>query len=209
MKVKSLIVNAITFFRVPLILAWMVLAVVHEYCGGFWAGFSALTAMFLSGLSDLIDGMLARKWRVVSTLGKMADPLMDKIFYVVAFPTLVWILARQGESDAHTLLMLCFTILYLVRDMWVTFMRSVGTMYGADVAAMWIGKVRTALSFPCAGWTYTYLAFHTWDVLPASWSFPWLVTCFAFEGFLILLTLISAFTYTVSYLPYLKKALSR
>ncbi len=209
MKAKSLIVNAITFFRVPLILSWLVLAAVHEYDGGFWAGFSAVLAMFFSGLSDLFDGMLARKWRVVSTLGKMADPLMDKIFYAVAFPALVWILARQGECEAHTLLMLLFTILYLVRDMWVTFMRSVGAMYGADVAAMWIGKVRTALSFPCAGWTYIYLAFHNLESIPASWGQAWLISCFVFEGSLMLLTLISAFTYTAAYAPYLKKALSR
>lgn len=209
MKAKSLIVNAITFFRVPLIFAWLILAVAQEYRGGFWLGFYAVLAMFFSGLSDLLDGMLARKWRVVSTLGKMADPLMDKIFYVVAFPTLVWILARQAESDVHTLLMLGFTILYLVRDMWVTFMRSIGTMYGADVAAMRLGKIRTALSFPCAGWTYIYLAFHSCGSIPSSWDGAWLTSCFVFEGFLILLTVISIFTYTASYAPYLKKALSR
>jgi CDP-diacylglycerol--glycerol-3-phosphate 3-phosphatidyltransferase len=206
-KAQSLIVNAITFFRVPLILAWFVLAVVHEYCGGFWAGFSAVLAMFFSGLSDLFDGMLARKWRVVSSLGKMADPLMDKVFYAVAFPALVWLLARQGECEAHTLLMLLFTILYLVRDMWVTFMRSVGTMFGADVAAMWLGKVRTALSFPCAGWTYMYLAFHT--AVPETYRPAWLASCLIFELSLIALTVVSLFTYTRSYLPYLKKALER
>jgi hypothetical protein len=88
-------------------------------------------------------------------------------------------------------------------------MRSVGAMYGADVAAMWIGKVRTALSFPCAGWTYIYLAFHNLEAVPASWNAPWLISCFAFEGFLMLLTAVSAFTYTAAYAPYLKKALSR
>ena len=105
--------------------------------------------------------------------------------------------------------MLLFTILYLVRDMWVTFMRSVGAMHGADVAAMRIGKVRTALSFPCAGWTYIYLAFHKLEVIPASWGVPWLISCFVFEGGLMLLTAVSAFTYTVAYAPYLRKALSR
>ena len=54
--------------------------------------------MFLSGLTDLWDGRLARQWGVVSTLGKMADPLMDKVFYLVAFPVLVWHAAHSGAG---------------------------------------------------------------------------------------------------------------
>lgn len=207
MNPKSAIVNVLTFLRLPLIFAWLGLAVAQEFVGGFWLAFWALLSMFLSGISDLFDGMLARKWNVVSTLGKMADPLMDKIFYVVAFPALVWQIARHGDSDAHALVMLAFTILYLGRDMWVTFMRSVGAMYGADVGAMWLGKIRTALSFPCAGWTYMYLAFH--PMLPDSWAFPWLVTCFVFEGFMIAVTILSLYTYTKAYMPHLKMALAR
>lgn len=206
MSSKSAIVNALTFLRVPLVFAWLGFAVAQEYLGGFWLGFWAVFSMFLSGISDLFDGMLARKWKVVSTLGKMADPLMDKIFYVVAFPALVWQIARQGECEAHALLMLAFTILYLGRDMWVTFMRSIGAMYGADVGAMRLGKIRTALSFPCAGWTYMYLAFH--PMVPQAWHSPWLVSCFAFEGFMIAVTLVSLYTYTRAYFSYLKKALA-
>jgi len=185
----------------------MGLAVVQEYCGGFGLGFWACAMMLASGLSDLFDGMLARRWNVVSTLGKMADPLMDKVFYVVAFPTLAWQIAHQGGNDAHALAMLSFAILYMLRDLWVTFMRSVGTMFGADVAAMYLGKVRTALSFPCAGWVYMYLAFHR--LAPASWDSPWLVSCYAFEALMVALTLLSLYTYTLSYAPYLRRAMMR
>jgi phosphatidylglycerophosphate synthase len=110
------------------------LAILQEYRGGIALALWAGLALFLSGITDLFDGMLARKWNVVSTLGKMADPLMDKIFYVITFPALVWMIVHQGESESHALLMLGFSILYLARDLWVTFMRSIGTMYGADVA---------------------------------------------------------------------------
>ena len=102
-------------------------------------------ALLLLLLPFAWDGWLARRWSVVSKLGKMSDPLMDKIFYLVAFPALTWQIARQGESEAHALVMLGFTVLYMLRDTWVTFLRSVGAMYGADVAAMWRGKVRAAL----------------------------------------------------------------
>lgn len=204
---KRHLVNALTFARVPLIFAWLVFAIAEEYEGSFALGVWACAMMLLSGLTDAWDGALARKWNVVSTLGKMADPLMDKVFYIVAFPALVWQAMRQGESEAHALVLLAFTILYMLRDTWVTFMRSVGSMFGADVAALWLGKVRTALSFPGAGWIYMYLAFH--HFAPEAWRGIWLKSCYFVEGMLIALTLWSLWTYTKSYLPYLKKALER
>ena len=211
---RAAFVNLITFARVPLIFLWLALAVVHEYTFGFWSAFFACAAMLASGLTDLFDGMLARKWRVVSRLGQMADPLMDKVFYVVAFPALTWMALHQNEPECevHGLVLLAFTILYILRDLWVTFMRSVGTLYGANVSAMWLGKVRTALSFPAAGWIYLYLVGHG-----LSGDFggstaldrAWLASCYVVEGFLLLLNVVSFFTYTRAYLPYLKKALDR
>ena len=91
---RSRLVNAITFARVPLIFAWLGFAVAHEFAPegarGLCLAVCACAMMLLSGLSDAVDGALARRWGVVSTLGKMADPLMDKVFYIVAFPALTW-----------------------------------------------------------------------------------------------------------------------
>ena len=202
-----------TFARVPLIFAWLSFAIVQEFRGGFWLAFWACAMMLLSGLTDAWDGKLARKWGVVSSLGKMADPLMDKVFYIVAFPALIWQILHQGGEGAqvHALVMLGFTILYMIRDTWVTFLRSVGSIYGADVAAMWLGKVRTALSFPGAGWVYMYLAFAPMvrgDECGMLKGY-WLLSCYAVEGLLIVLTVWSLFTYTAAYWPYLKQALER
>ena len=206
---KARFVNALTFARVPLIFAWLVLAVVQEFmpdgARGLVLAVAACAMMLLSGLTDAWDGHFARKWNVVTTLGKMSDPLMDKVFYIVAFPALSWQVMHQGESEVHGLVMMTFTILYMLRDTWVTFMRMVGAHYGADVAAAWLGKLRTALSFPGAGWVYAYSCFHR--MLPASWQAPWLWSCYVVEGLLILLTLWSLVTYTLSYLPYLRRGL--
>lgn len=206
MSAKRAFVNALTFLRVPLIFAWLALAVAEEFRGGFWLGFWACAAMLLAALTDAFDGALARKWDVVSQLGKMADPLMDKVFYVVAFPSLTWLIMKQGGPQVHALAMLVFTILYILRDLWVTFMRSVGAMFGADVAAMWLGKVRTALSFPAAGWIYIYLVAHR--SFPA-WETPWIWSCYVTEAVMIALNVVSFVTYTRAYMPYLRKALER
>ncbi len=207
MTARTVLVNTLTFLRVPLIFAWMVLAIVGEFRGSVALGLVAVTMMFFAGLSDLVDGWLARKWNVVTPLGKMADPLMDKVFYVVAFPTLTWLVQRPGESDVHALVMLVFTILCILRDLWVTFMRAVGSMYGADGAAMWLGKVRTALLFPFAGLIYFYTFLHR--LLPAAGQTACLWGCFAAEAAMIVLNLYSSVAYTRVYLPYLKKALER
>lgn len=218
MNSKRLIVNALTFARVPLILAWALVAIVTQARSAaltptaavVWA-FVAGGAMFLAAITDLYDGKLARKWGVVSTLGKMADPLMDKVFFIIAFPTLLWqTLSLGGEGSAlHAGVMLAFTILYMLRDSWVTFLRSVGSMYGADVGAMWIGKVRTALSFPAAGWIYAYLALSPyWRSTPLVMG-TWYWSVIAIELFLISLTVWTLGVYTISYLPHLKKALER
>ena len=206
LKSSSVFVNALTVSRVPFIVAFMVLAVLAVLRGGslpleVLAGF----CMFVSGITDLFDGMLARRWRVVSTFGKMADPLMDKVFFIVAFPTLMWIIGWRDVHDPHALVMLVFTVLYILRDQWVTFLRSVGSYYKADNGALWLGKVRTALSFPAAGWVYACLAFGRY--LPEA-CMPFLRwSCYAVEAALIVLNVWSVIYYTRHYAPYLSQAL--
>ena len=204
---KSLFVNALTMSRVPLIFLYLVFAVAGQLCDSFAYFVAAFVAGAAAGVSDFFDGMLARRWGVVSDFGKMADPLMDKVYFIVAFPSLVWLAAVQGESPAHAVTLLVFTILWILRDQWVTFLRAVASIYHADVAAMWLGKVRTALSFPCAGGIYVYLAFHRF--WPAAAAETGLKVCYMVEGFLILLNLYSFIVYTRSYFPYVRRAMGR
>ena len=204
---KTLFVNALTLSRVPLIFLYLAFAVAGQLCGSAAYFAVAFVAGAAAGLSDFFDGMLARRWGVVSDFGKMADPLMDKVYFIVAFPSLVWIAAEQNEPVSHAVTLLVFTVLWILRDQWVTFLRAVASLYHADVAAMWLGKVRTALSFPCAGFIYVYLAFHRWWSADAARA--GLYACFAVEGFLILLNLYSFVVYTRSYLPYVRRAIGR
>ena len=203
---QVLFVNALTFSRVPAILAFAAFAVAAEICESFWSAIAACAFMFVAAISDFFDGMLARRWDVVSRFGKMADPLMDKVFFIVSFPTLLWLACVQGGTNLHTILLLAFTVLYILRDQWVTFLRAVASVYGADVGAMWLGKVRTALSFPAAGAIYLYLAFHRpW---PAALDVFWLRTLYVGEIALIVLNVYSSYAYTRAYAVYLRKAIS-
>ena len=201
----SLFVNALTFSRVPLIFAFMAFAVMAEWRQCWVWTVPACVCMLLAGVTDLLDGHLARRWHVVSTFGKLADPLMDKVFFIVSFPTLLWLIGMQGENPVHLAVMLAFTVLYILRDQWVTFLRAVASTYRADVSAMWLGKVRTALSFPAAGLIYVYLAFH--GFLPGAWNGPLLAVVYFTEAFLIVLNVYSCIVYTRAYWPYIRRAI--
>lgn len=204
-RFHSIVVNALTFSRVPLIFAWAACAVTAHFLDSVVISLTGFVLMFLAGISDLYDGKLARKWQVVSTFGKLADPLMDKVFFIVSFPTLLWLIGIQGENIVHGVVMLAFTVLYILRDQWVTFLRAVASTYHADVSAMWLGKVRTALSFPAAGLIYVYLAFH--HLFPPAVDYWSLCVVYVMEGGLILLNVYSCVVYTRAYGPYLKLAL--
>ena len=198
-KAKRLVVNAITFGRVPFVVLFMVLAIIHAFWPVWWLAVFATASLAVASLTDLYDGKLARKWNVVSKFGAMADPLMDKVFYLVVFPTLLWLLGKQPVEAEHALVMLVFTVLYILRDQWVTFLRSVGSLFNADCRANWMGKFRTAASFPAACVIYVYVSLHPF-FLPQA-------LIYAIEAFLIFINFWSIVVYTRQYMPYLKKAL--
>ncbi|MBM4163505.1 MAG: hypothetical protein FJ222_03570 [Lentisphaerae bacterium] len=195
------IVTAITFARVPFVFLFMALALVEAFRPSLALAVIATACLVIAAVTDLFDGLLARRWRVVSAFGAMADPLMDKVFYLVVFPTLLYLLARQQPAESvHAVVMLVFTVLYILRDQWVTFLRSVGSAYGADVRANWMGKLRTAISFPIGCIIYVYLACHPfWLPRPLIYTL---------EAFAILVNFASIVVYTKQYLPWLRRAIA-
>jgi len=140
----------------PLIFIFLGLALFSEQPpapGVFW---SALAAMILAAATDLLDGHFARKFEVTSRLGSYADPMVDKVYYLVTLPTLLFLAHRAGEA-AQAQVLLLLTIVFLLRDQWVSFLRSVGSVHGLSAKANWSGKARTLVSFPTICVVYFYL----------------------------------------------------
>lgn len=124
--------NILSFFRlclIPLII-WLY-CVEHNY---LWAG----NVLILSGLTDLVDGFIARKFNMVSDLGKVLDPVADKLTQAAM---LVCLLLRFP-------LMILPLVLLLIKE---TFMgisgflviKKTGRVYGAK----WHGKIATCLLY--------------------------------------------------------------
>ena len=77
--------NALTIVRLALIPVFVVLLLNAEG-GHSWA---AAIVFGVAGVTDQIDGWLARRWRVESSFGKIADPLADRLM-IDAAVILLW-----------------------------------------------------------------------------------------------------------------------
>ena len=199
---RKLFVTFLTLVRAPLVL----LAAAGAVCHAWWPSWGLLAAfvalMGLSALTDLFDGLLARKWKVTSAFGALADPLMDKVFYIATLPTAIFLAMMLGDVT-HALVLLGLDIASMLRDQWVSFLRSVGVMYGADVKANWAGKLRTAMAFPIIMAVYVDMGVRFMGVETGGTV---RVGIFALEAALLFITLLSAWIYTCGYWKHLKKA---
>ena len=94
--------------------------------------------LFLSGaLTDLADGYLARKYGIESVLGKLMDPLADKM--LVATPLIM--LIPMGRIPAWV------SLLIISRELAVTGLRGLAAASGIIVSASGLGKVKSVFQY--------------------------------------------------------------
>jgi CDP-diacylglycerol--glycerol-3-phosphate 3-phosphatidyltransferase len=201
-QAKLRLVTFLTAARFPLVLLFFVGAVLYTRPAlrHGWLYALVLGALIAAAATDLADGYLARRFRVVTRLGAHVDPLMDKFFYLASLPLLVFVAMLKPDNLVHGTILLVLTLLFLARDQWVTFLRSIGSLYDASGRAHWSGKLRTAVNFPLICLIYHF------EEAPASLQFlgPW--TLYALETIAVLINGLSIVTYTRNYWPYLRKS---
>lgn len=123
--------NFITLMR--LILALVLFAMISA--GSSWV---AATVMFvIAAATDALDGFIARKYGLVTTLGRILDPFADKIIICGAFLFLV----AQPKSGVTAWM----ALIVFGREMFVTSLRAFLEQHGRDFSAIWSGKVKMAL----------------------------------------------------------------
>jgi CDP-diacylglycerol--glycerol-3-phosphate 3-phosphatidyltransferase len=131
--------NAITVSRLFLT-AGFILFVTFE---STWGHFTALILFIIAAISDFVDGWLARKMNLITPLGKLLDPLADKILVCSAFVFLT----------AEGLCPVWVTALIIGREFLVTGLRQIAIEAGQVLAADRLGKWKTAfqLTYLIAG----------------------------------------------------------
>jgi CDP-diacylglycerol--glycerol-3-phosphate 3-phosphatidyltransferase len=206
-KWRLAFVAGLTMVRAPLILVFLLITILwNRPLGDGWFCV-AFGAMILSAVTDLLDGWFARKLDVVTRFGGYFDPLVDKIFYLATLPTLVYLAAQAVSDEAgqahavsilHARLLLALTVFFLLRDQWVSFLRSLGAIHGRSGKANWSGKLRTVIAFPTICVIYYYIE------APKDWWLRvpmWVV--FGLELLGIAVSLLSLWVYTAAYWPYI------
>jgi len=99
------------------------------------SSFCAALVFSLAAITDWLDGYLARKWQVVTVLGKFLDPLADKLIVMAALIMLI----PHGRVPAWAVFVL------LAREIFITGLRSIAASEGIVIAASNLGKYKTIL----------------------------------------------------------------
>jgi len=152
--------NLITLARIPFCFASFAcaLVVIHSPEASAEWGFFGQILLIVTSLTDYFDGMVARKYNIISRIGPLADQVMDKIVYCIIFPTLaVGVMLKDGQDNVnHVILALVLCVTLLVRDHWVNFLRAIADRHNVESGVKQIGKIRTLCALPTACVMYAY-----------------------------------------------------
>jgi CDP-diacylglycerol--glycerol-3-phosphate 3-phosphatidyltransferase len=132
--------NALTGLRLVLIPVFVALTVASGMTDNRLR-MLACAAFFVASLTDFVDGWIARTWDLVTSFGKVADPIADKLLTGTALVLL---------SGYHRLPW-WVTVVILVRELGVTGLRFWVIRHGVIPASRG-GKIKTALQILAIAW---------------------------------------------------------
>jgi CDP-diacylglycerol--glycerol-3-phosphate 3-phosphatidyltransferase len=95
----------------------------------------ALVSFTVAALTDFLDGYLARKLNLVTSLGKLLDPIADKVLTASAF---IFLSAHEQQFCPAWVV-----VVILSREFLVTGLRQIAVEKGRVIAADWSGKWKT------------------------------------------------------------------
>lgn len=167
--------NLVTFSRIILVIVFLVL---YAKAGAWgldnvtmrWA---AAIIFIVAACTDKLDGWMARKYNQVTEMGKLMDPIADKLLTCGA----MIVCSAFGE------LAWWVTILFLIREIGITVMRFfvMERPGGKVIAAAWPGKLKTV--FECVG--LAMLLLPMWS-LGSGQSTPFWMTAYYFLTYAII-----------------------
>ena len=127
-------------FLVPLVLLFLSLRIdqvpyLPDLGGGrmTWGDLLAGSVFIIAALTDSLDGYIARKQKLVTTMGKFIDPLADKVLVIAAMVALVELQRVPAWM----------VVVIITREFVVTGLRLVASAEGVVIAASPRGKIKT------------------------------------------------------------------
>lgn len=132
------LLTLIRIFLVPLVVAALVQQNLRLQIGNKLLvanDFFALTVFLAAAFTDILDGYLARRWKQVTTVGTLLDPVADKLLISAALIALVEIRLLPGWM----------VILIIGREFAVSGLRSIAAAEGYTIKAGELGKSKMML----------------------------------------------------------------
>src|ERR1700683_2295231 len=129
------VLTLIRIFLVPLLVAAVVQQRMRLVVGGHTVvanDFFALAVFLAAHLTDLLDGYLARRWKQVTTVGTLLDPIADKLLISAALISLVQVKVLPGWM----------AILIVGREFAVSGLRQIAAAEGYTIKASDLGKTK-------------------------------------------------------------------
>ena len=139
--------NKLTLLRIILVPAMVIVAFIPYLnnntvfnSGLSIANFINIIIFAIASITDFLDGKIARKYNLVTTFGKFADPLADKMLVTSA---MVILCLQMNNTKYWWFLPAWGLILILCRDLIVDGVRFICAQKGETIAADIFGKTKT------------------------------------------------------------------
>ena len=123
-----------------------------------YSQYIAIAIFLVAAGTDFLDGMIARKYNLVSNIGKLLDPIADKmLYYTGLFLIIVTNILPVWACVLIYMINLC-------RDFAIDCLRMIAATKGSVLAANVFGKIKTIIAFVATPWVLLQ------GCLPTDWT---------------------------------------
>ena len=146
--------NTLAFIRLLIapLMFWIILNPQFFTDAGYhisWNYYFASLLFVIASTTDFFDGYIARELDQMTMIGAILDPLADKMLVIAAFLGLMMTDAASAWA----------IYIIIVRELFITGLRTVAISEGIDVSASWAGKVKTVAQMIAIGFLLMHWPF--------------------------------------------------
>ena len=147
---KMTLPNKLTLLRIILIPVMIVLFYIpwlkenNIFLGVSYLYFIEFLIFIIASLTDFLDGYIARKYELITTFGKFADPLADKMLVFSSMAILM--LDFYGVIPVGPLVPMWVFVVMIIREFMVSGIRMLVSTKGVVISAGWMGKWKTFIT---------------------------------------------------------------
>ena len=190
--------NKLSLVRVFLVPLFMVFYLCN-FGLGIWRYVIAAFIYMAAAFTDFLDGNIARKYGLVTNLGKFLDPLADKFMVMTSLLCLCYV---SAEEKIYGACLVVASAIVIFRELAITSVRLVAASSdGSVIAAAYLGKLKTV----------TQMVFTTFAIAePALYSlelslFNDHIISFVLMALMVIMTVWSGLDYMTKYWKYIKE----